>query len=96
MIKASEAKKNVVEYHEKVFLATENKVNEIIETMSESIEFHSKNGTTETVFTPYGNSFFDSTETKQIASMMFQAIFESNDYEIVTNDWQNNILKIRW
>ena len=96
MIKANEAKKNVIEYHERVFLATEHKVNEIIETMSESIEFHSKNGFTELVFTPYDNSRFNTDEIKSMASMIFQAILISNDYEIVKNDWQNNILKIRW
>lgn len=96
MIKANEAKKNVNEYQEKVFLETQEKVNEFVELMSESIEFHSKNGFDEITFTPYDFSRFSSVDMMEMASSIFQAILMTNGYEIVTNNWQKNILKVRW
>lgn len=96
MIKATEAKKNVNEYQEKLFLETEKKVNEFTELMSESIEFHSKNGFNEITFIPYEISRFPSRTMMEMASSIFQAILMTNGYEIVTNDWQKNILKVRW
>lgn len=96
MINAKEAKKNVYNYQEKQFLETEKTVNEIIEVMSDSIEYHSKNGFSEISFCPYNESRFSSDEMKDIASSIFQAILISNGYEIITNNWRTNVLKIRW
>lgn len=96
MFKASEAKKNVADYREKLFFKTEKIVNEFIEGMSESIEFHSKNGFNEIIFTPYSISRFHSETMMEMACTLFRTILKANGYEIVTNDWQKNILKVRW
>ena len=96
MFKANEAKKNVNEYQKKLLFETEKKVSDFTELMSESIEFHSKNGFNEITFTPYEISRFPSMAIMEMASSIFQAILKANGYEIVTNNWQKNILKIRW
>ena len=96
MISANEARSNVTEYEIYLYGLAEKKVNEIIPIISESIEFHSKNGFTEIEFTPYGISRFSSYRMMEIASTIFNQILKENGYKILVNDWEHNILKIRW
>lgn len=96
MIRASEAKANVTAYESHRFHAVEMKVNELLETMSKSIEYHSKNGITKLEFMPYENSRFPSYDEKEIASRIFLSIFQNNGYSVARNSWSDNILEIRW
>ena len=96
MIRANEAKKIVSEYQEKLFFETEKKVNDFSELMSKNIELYSEKGVNELAFKPYEISRFPSKTMMEMASLIFQVILISNGYEIVINDWQKNILKIRW
>ena len=96
MIKASEAQANVINYKVMQYNKVKEVADEILETMSKSIEYHSRNGFNSADFMPYGKSQFPCEQALQTASEIFEKVFMSNGYEIVKNDWQNNILKIKW
>lgn len=96
MINAQEAKQNRANYEIGIHIAVSENVNELINTMSASIEFHSKNGFDSLEFCPYDKSRFPSHQALKIAETIFAEILTSNGYEIIHNDAFNNSLKIRW
>ena len=96
MIKASEAKANVINYEIALYNKVKVITDELLETMSKSIEFHSKNGLDSADFMPYGRSQFSTDKTMQIASKIFEKAFKDNGFKIIRNDWANNTLKISW
>ena len=96
MIKATEARTNVINHEVEKYNQIKKIVDELLEAMSKSIEFHSKNGYESVDFMPYGNSRFPSDAAKITASGMFETILKDNGYEIIQHDWSQNILKVRW
>ena len=96
MIKASEAKANVINYELSQYNKVKVTADGILEAMSKSIEFHSKHGFNSAEFMPYGRSRFSDEKALKIASEIFEKVFNDNGFEIVKNDWSNNILKVTW
>lgn len=58
MITASEARNNVIQHEVEEYKKVGDKVMELIETMSKSIEFHSKSGIDHLDFSPFDKSRF--------------------------------------
>ena len=96
MISAEKARQNTINYEIKVYQQTETKVLEIAETMSKSIEYHSRNGFDTLDFMPYEKTRFTSDQTMNIAQDILRKLFESNGFEILENDIAKNIFRIRW
>jgi len=96
MITAAEAKKNVEAYETALFQKTCDGVMTQLDTMSAIIEFHSRNGKRQTVFTPYDKSLFPSSEMLNMARNIFDSILKQNGYTIIENDCQKNLLKVQW
>ncbi len=96
MISAETARQNINKYETAIYQQTETKALEIIETMSKSIEYHSRNGFDCLDFMPYEKTRFTSNHTMNIAHDIFQKIFETNGFEILCNDITKNILRVRW
>ena len=96
MIKASEARANVLNYESEQYHKVKVAVDEVMTTISEAIEFHSKNGFHTAEFLPYHKSHFQTIYELQTASKIIETILKENEFEIVRNDWTNNILKVRW
>ena len=96
MIKAEEARANINFYRAEEYRKVQEKVIPVIETISESIVFHSKNGFDHLDFTPYSRSHFPSNRELMIASEIFDRILKENGYKITLNNWNDNILKIQW
>lgn len=96
MISAETAKANVINYQAAFFAEVTATVTEILDSMSKSIEFHSKSGLSSAVFMPYTSSRFSSDRAKEIAHEQFKKAFETAGYEIITNDVGRNELSIKW
>ena len=96
MIKATEAQANVLNYEFAIRVEVRDKVNELINVMSKSIEFHSKNGLTGAQFCPYDKSRFPTIKALEYAQELFQTIFEDAGYTVVENRYDKNSLKIKW
>lgn len=96
MINASEARANVTRHETELYNNIKAIVDEILETMSRSIEFHSQNGIEYADFMPYRDSRFSSEYSCRIASEIFEKEFIDNGYTVVRNDWVNNCLKVTW
>ena len=96
MISAEQARANVINHEIHIYRETEEKVNELIDAMSKSIEFHSENGIDSIEFTPYDHSRFSSSHTLQLASEMLARQFKDNGYTIVNNSWEHNSFIIQW
>lgn len=96
MIKASEARINVINYENALYRQVAIKVNEVLETVSRSIEFHSQNGINTLEFMPYEISRFSSWHNMEIAKEVFEKILKENGYTIILNNPNDNILKITW
>lgn len=96
MINATEARTNVINFEMEQYNNAKAIADEILDTMSQSIEFHSKNGLDTLEFAPYDRSRFTSYSWLQTASDIFEKVLKENGYEIIKNDWINNSLKIKW
>jgi len=96
MITAQEAKKNVELYEVALYQKTLDGAMTQLDTMSTIIEFHSKNGKRQIVFTPYDKSRFPSSEMLDMARNIFDSILKQNGYTVVENDYQKNLLKVQW
>lgn len=96
MITASEAKANKINFEIEQYNKIKMIADEILETIGKSIEFHSKNGFDSAEFVPYDKSRFVSYQALQTASEIFEKVLKENGFEIVKNDWTNNILKVTW
>ena len=96
MIKATEAQANVLNYELAIRVEVRDKVNELINVMSKSIEFHSKNGLTGVQFCPYDKSRFTTIKALEYAQELFQTIFEDAGYIVVENRYDKNSLNIKW
>ena len=96
MIKATEAQANVINYEAAIRTDILTKVNELIDVMSRSIEFHSKNGYTSANFCPYEKSRFTNVKALEYAQELFQKIFEEAGYTIVENNYGKNSLIVKW
>lgn len=96
MIKASEAKANKIHFEIEQYNKVKQVADEILETISNGIEFHSKNGFDSAEFVPYDRSRFVSDQSLQTASEIFETVLKENGFKIVRNDWTNNILKVAW
>ena len=96
MITANEARQNVIRHEVEEYQKVAEKVTEIIDTMSKSIEFHSKNGFDHLDFCPYNKSRFSSCHELEIASKIFEQMFKDNGYKVTRNSWSDNIFTIQW
>lgn len=96
MITANEARANVMQYNLTVYEQVKIVADELLETMSKSIAFHSKSGFDYADFVPYGRSQFTSEKAMQIASTIFERAFKDNGFKVIENDWARNVLKIKW
>jgi hypothetical protein len=96
MIKASEARTNTNNFEIEQYNKIKQVADEVLETIGKSIEFHSKNGFEVAEFVPYDRSRFTSYHSLQVASEIFERVLKDNGYEIVKNDWTNNVLKVKW
>ena len=96
MFTAEEAKANVINYQAAFYAKVNETVTEILETMSKSIEFHSRCGLTSAEFIPYTNSRFPCDKAKEIAQDQFEKAFKSTGYNIIINDIEKNVLKVSW
>lgn len=96
MISAETAKANVINHQATLFTEVTTIVTKILVDMSNSIEFHSKNGLSSVGFAPYTSSRFSSDRAKEIAHEQFKKAFETAGYEIITNDVERNELTVKW
>lgn len=96
MISAAEARANVNSHEQEIFNTVAIVADELLDTMSNSIEFHSKNGYESAEFMPYRDSRFSTEYMQRLASDIFEKEFNENGYTILINDWVNNRLKIAW
>ena len=96
MIKASEARANVINHETELYNNVKTIADEILDAMSKSIEFHSQNGFESAEFMPYRDSRFSSEYMQRVASEIFEQVFTENGYKVVRNDWVNNTLKVTW
>ena len=96
MINAETAKANVISYHAQFIAKVQAVVDEILEAMGKSIEFHSKSGLTTAEFCPYASSRFPCDKAKEEAQKMFEKTFKEYGYTILVNNIEKNILKIQW
>lgn len=96
MITAKAAKENVQAYEDAIDQDIKNKVNELLDIMSKSIEFHSKNGFTSLIFTPYDKSRFQTVHALERAQELFTQILTDNGYTVLENHYGKNSLKIEW
>ena len=71
MIRATEAQANVINYESVILTDIQNKVDELADVMSRSIEFHSKNGYTSANFCPYEKSRFTDIKALEYAQDLF-------------------------
>ena len=96
MINANEAKANVINYEAALLAALDEKINELVDIMGRSIEYHSKNGFTSIQFCPYEKSRFTNVRALEYAQKRFTEIFEEAGYTVVENHYGKNIIKIEW
>ena len=96
MISANEARANVAAHEQAILNNVAIIADELLDTMSNSIQFHSQNGFESAEFMPYRDSRFTSEYMQRIASEIFEKEFIDNGYTVVRNDWVNNYLKITW
>lgn len=96
MITASEAKANKIHFEIEQYNKVKQIADEILETISQGIEFHSNNGFDSAEFVPYDRSRFASYQSLQTASEIFEQVLKDNGFKIIKNDWTNNILKVQW
>lgn len=97
MIKADEARQNIINQQVQLYRATEKQVTEYVEKeIGANIEFHSKNGIDCLEFHPYDSSRYQSVRVKEMARDIITKILKENGYEILANDIVGNILKVKW
>lgn len=96
MITAIEARINVTNYETIILANVEKTVSEIIDIISRSIEFHSKNGYTHLIFTPYEKSRFSTVKELEYAQKLFRKILEEAGYTVLENNYGRNILNVSW
>ena len=96
MITANEARNNVTRYEIEEYQKVAAKVTELIDTMSKSIEFHSKSGIDHLDFAPFDKSRFPSYRELEIASKIFGQMFKDNGYKVTRNSWSDNVFTIQW
>lgn len=96
MIKATEAQANVINYEASINEEIKKKVDELVEIMSKSIEYHSKNGFTHANFCPYEKSRFLNVKALETAQEMFKKIFEDAGYTVIENNYGKNSLIVEW
>ena len=96
MISAKDAHNNQMNYFEELREQVESRVLTLVEEMSASIEFHSRNGFDHLEFMPYSVSLFPSLRETRLAADILARIFSENGYDILVNDYNNNSLKIHW
>ena len=96
MIKAAEAKANVINYEVAIRTNIQNKVNELVDIMSQTIQFNSENGFDYAQFCPYEKSRFSDVKSLEYAQKLFQKIFEDAGYTILENHYGKNSLIVKW
>lgn len=96
MIKAAEARANVISYETAINADITHKVDELLDIMDKSIQFHSQNGYTSLTFTPYDKSRFSTVYALEYAQELFTQRFEDAGYTILENHYGKNNLKIEW
>lgn len=96
MISAESAKANVITFQTQFIAKVQTVVDESLEAMGKSIEFHSKSGLTTAEFCPYASSRFPCDKAKEEAQKMFDKTFKEYGYTILVNSIEKNILKIQW
>ena len=96
MITANEARNNIIRHEMEEYQSVAAKVTELIDTMSKSIEFHSKSGIDHLDFMPFDKSRFPSCRELEIASQIFGQMFKDNGYKVTRNSWSDNIFTIWW
>ena len=96
MITAQEARQNVLNKEIADQRIVEEKVTDFLKQMDTSIQYHSRQGITELTFTPYDDSRFPSVHFQELAQELFRVILNQNGYDIVINNIDMNILKIKW
>lgn len=96
MIKATEAQANVINYEAAFCENIKHKVDDMAEIMSKSIKYHSQNGFTSAIFTPYEKTRFTSIKALEYAQELFQKIFEDAGYQILENNYDKNTISIKW
>ena len=96
MITATEARNNVINHELEEYNRVANKIPELLNAMSKSIEFHSQNGITHIDFCPYDKSRFPSYQELEIASQILAKTFKDNGYKVTRNSWGANVLTVQW
>ena len=96
MINAETAKANVITFQAQFIAKVQAAVDELLETMSKSIEFHSRQGFTVAEYCPYTSSRFPCDKAKEEAQKMFDKTFKEYGYTVLVNNIEKNVLKIQW
>jgi len=96
MIKASEARANVMNYELTFRAEVQKEVDKLAETLSQSIGYHSSCGFSIASFAPYDKAIFNSTKALVYAQELFQKLFEDAGYTVAENNYERNSLIIRW
>lgn len=96
MISAQQAKANtdkfIDEEKQKIYI----QVDKLLDTISASIEYHSKNGFFSLDFMPYDKSLFPTEISRAIAQKTFNDRLRLAGYQIVINNPDSNVLRIQW
>ena len=96
MINATVAAQNVINFKVEHHRYIKTIVDELLNEISMSIEFHSKQGFTHLMFVPYTNARFPSHDDKVTASELFEKALIENGFTVTRNDISQNILAIDW
>ena len=96
MINATEARTNVINYEAAILAELDATIAELVDMMSKSIEFHSKNGYTSAAFCPFGQSRFTNVQALEYAQNKLEKIFEEAGYNVIENHYGKNTFKVEW
>lgn len=95
MITASEARLNVADFKLDEYNRIHALVEKLIPELDNSIKYQSKHGFSELTVFPYDNSRFLPLD-RPLASEMINRLLTNHGYDVITNDYKQNVLKFKW
>ena len=95
MITASEARLNVANFKLNEYNRIHELVDKFIPELEKCIKFQSECGYSEITVFPYDNSRFLPLD-RPLASEMINRLLTNHGYEVVVNDYKQNVLKFKW
>lgn len=96
MITAETARANVKTYETAMCNEVTEQVKTKLEQLGKLVEMNSNAGMRTACCAPYSRNTFTSYRTLDLAEKLFQNLLESLGYKVISNDWRENILTIKW